>query len=94
MFSHSNVHSHHIICFILVTRSVDAFLNRKVCPHVKPMANFNLNKLAHKLIDNKIYLNEEEMSLKQKIEESIKVFYEMYEDFTLSKTKLFKHRVV
>jgi hypothetical protein len=43
---------------------------------------FNLNKLAHKLIDNKIYLNEEEISLKQKIEESIKIFYKKYEEFS------------
>ena len=34
------------------------------------------------------FLNEEELSLKQKIEESIIVFYQMYEEFTSCKLKL------
>ena len=34
-----------------------------------------------------MFLNEEEKSLKQKIEESIKLFYKMYSKFSLSKTK-------
>ena len=35
---------------------------------------FNLSKLAHKQIENKIYLDEEEITLFKKIEESIKPF--------------------
>ena len=46
------------------------------------------NKSIQKQINDRVYLNEEEISLKQKIEDSIKIFYQMYEEFTLSKTKL------
>ena len=49
---------------------------------------FNLSKAIQKQIDNKLYLNDDEIALKQKIEESIKVFYQMYDTFTLNKTKL------
>ena len=43
---------------------------------------------VQKLLDNQVYLSDEEVSLKKKIEESIKFFYEMYDEFILSKTKL------
>ena len=33
-------------------------------------------------------MNDEEKALKQKIQDSIKLFYEIYEEFTSSKTKL------
>ena len=49
---------------------------------------FNLSKAIQKQIDNKLYLNDDEIALKQKIEVSIKVFYQMYDTFTLNKTKL------
>ena len=39
-------------------------------------------------LNARIYLNEEEILLKKKIEESIKIFYSMYEDFTSGKNKL------
>ena len=48
----------------------------------------NVNKTIKKQIDNKLYLNDEEIALKQKIEESIKFFYEIFEEFTLSKNAL------
>ena len=35
-----------------------------------------------------IYLSDEEKAFKQKIEESIKDFYKMYEEFISNKTKL------
>ena len=41
--------------------------------------------MAKTQIDNKIYLNEEELVFKEKIEESIQAFFRL---FTLSKTKL------
>ena len=47
-----------------------------------------MSKTIQKLIESKIYLNEEEITLYKKIEESIKVFFEMYEDFSLNKTQL------
>ena len=50
-----------------------------------------LNEKLQKQIENKIYLNEEERTLYKKIEESIKVFFDMYEDFCLNKTKLDCH---
>ena len=49
---------------------------------------FRTNKLAKKQINAQIFLNEDEISLKQKIEESIKQFYQMYDEFSLSKSKL------
>ena len=38
-------------------------------------------------MNDKAYLNEEEKALKQKIEESIKVFYEMHENSISSKNE-------
>jgi hypothetical protein len=49
---------------------------------------FKSIKVIQKQIDNQIYLSDEEIALKQKIEESIKVFYEIYEEFASSRTKL------
>ena len=46
------------------------------------------NKSIQKLIDDRIFLNDEEIDLKQKIEKSIKIFHEMCEEFTYNKTKL------
>ena len=48
---------------------------------------FNLNKSIQKQIDKKLFLNEEELTLKQKIEESIKLFYTTHEELLSSKTK-------
>ena len=59
-------------------------LNCKKEFHIKEK-DFRPNKLAKKQIDNKIYLNEEELVFKEKIEESIQAFFRL---FTLSKTKL------
>ena len=50
--------------------------------------DFKSVKSIQKQIDNKIYFSKEEISLKQRIEESIRIFYKMYEDFNLSKSKL------
>ena len=49
---------------------------------------FKSNKFAQKKINEQIYLSDQEISLKQKIEDSIKLFYSMYEEFTSSKTQL------
>ena len=50
--------------------------------------DFKSCKFAQTQLNDRIYLNEEEISLKQKIEASIKIFYEMLEGLTLSKTRL------
>ena len=50
--------------------------------------DFKSVKSIQKQINAQIYLNEEEISLKKKIEDSIKLFYSMYEEFTSSKTQL------
>ena len=60
--------------------------------HVKDN-DFRTNKLAKKQIDDKIYLNEKELALRKKIEESIKKIHQMYEEFielnpTIIKNKL------
>ena len=49
---------------------------------------FEKNKFLQKLLDEQDYLSKEEILLKKKIEESIKVFFEMYEEFILSKNGL------
>jgi hypothetical protein len=38
------------------------------------------NNFAQKFVENKQYLNEEEINMKKKLEESIVVFYRMYEE--------------
>ena len=47
---------------------------------------FKLNKFAQNLLSDNVHLNNEEISLKQKIEESIQLFYQMYDEFISSKT--------
>ena len=49
---------------------------------------FNLSKLAHKQIENKIYLSGEELAIKQRMEETFKVFYQKYDEFFLNKSQL------
>ena len=49
---------------------------------------FKLVKSIQKQINAQIFLNDEEISLKQKIEDSIKQFYQMYDEFSLSKNKV------
>ena len=49
---------------------------------------FRLNKPLNKLLENQVYLNDEEMYLKQKIEDSIRVLYQIYDEFISSKNKL------
>ena len=50
--------------------------------------DFKLKELIQKQINDRIFLNNEEKISKQKIEESIKQFYEMYYKFISSKNKL------
>ena len=49
---------------------------------------FKSIKFLNKKINDQIFLSDQEISLKQKIEDSIKLFYKMYEEFTSSKTQL------
>jgi hypothetical protein len=49
---------------------------------------FKSNKFAQKIIDEQFYLSNEEKAFKQQIENSIQIFYAMYEEFSSSKTKL------
>jgi hypothetical protein len=49
---------------------------------------FKSVELFKKLLDDQLYLSDEEISLKQKIEDSIRVFYQLYEEFLLGKTSL------
>jgi len=49
---------------------------------------FKTVKLIQKQLDNKVYLNNEEKSLKQNIEETIHILNKMYEEFNMSKTGL------
>jgi hypothetical protein len=50
--------------------------------------DFKSNNLAKKQLDELVYLSDEESTLKKQIEESIRKFFQMYEQFTLNKTTL------
>ena len=49
---------------------------------------FKSNNFLKKLLDNHDYLGDEELSLKKQIEDSIRTFFQMFEQFTLNKIKL------
>jgi hypothetical protein len=49
---------------------------------------FKSNNFLKKLLDNHDFLSDEEFSLKNKIEDSIRHFFKMYEQFTLNKTRI------
>jgi hypothetical protein len=48
--------------------------------------DFRLNNFIKKQLDKLLYLNDEEISLKKQIQESIQTFHQMYEQFCLNKT--------
>jgi hypothetical protein len=47
---------------------------------------FKLNSLVKKLLDDQVYLSDDDFSLKKQIQDSIRKFFQMYELFTLNKT--------
>ena len=49
---------------------------------------FKSNEALKKLIESHSYLNEEEMSLKRELEDSIRTFFEFYDVFNQNRTKL------
>ena len=49
---------------------------------------FKTVNLVKKQLDEHLYLSDAEFSLKKKIEDSIRQFFQMYDEFTLDKTKL------
>jgi hypothetical protein len=60
------------------------------CKKEFPVKNeeFKSVKLIQKQIDNKLYLSDDEKCLKQQIDESIRDFYKLYEEFSLDKTSI------
>ena len=50
--------------------------------------DFKSNKFVQKQLNDQVFLNGKEISLKQKIEESCRVFYQMYDTFSLNMNKL------
>jgi hypothetical protein len=50
--------------------------------------DFKSIDLVKKQLDDHVYLNDEELSLKKKIEDSLRIFFQMYKQFTLNKTAL------
>jgi hypothetical protein len=50
--------------------------------------DFKLNSLVKKLLDDHDFLSDEEFALKKKIEDSIRKFFQMYEQFCLNKTRI------
>ena len=49
---------------------------------------FKTINLVKDQLDELLYLSDKEVSLKKQIEDSIQMFFQMYEQFTLNKTKL------
>ena len=49
---------------------------------------FKPNNFLKKLLDDHVYFSDEEALLKKKIEDSIRQFFQMHEQFTLNKTNL------
>jgi len=49
---------------------------------------FKSVEVLKKLLDDQLYLSDEETSVKQKIEDSIRMFYQLYEEFLLGKNSL------
>jgi hypothetical protein len=50
--------------------------------------DFKSIKILKKQLDDHVYFSDEEISLKKQIEDSIRQFFQMYEQFTLKKTTL------
>jgi hypothetical protein len=50
--------------------------------------DFNTIEILKKQLDDHVYLSDEEFALKNQIEDSIRQFFQMYEQFTLNKTNL------
>jgi len=49
---------------------------------------YKLNNFVKKLLDDQAYLSDEEFSLKNNIQDSIRKFFQMFEEFTLNKTRI------
>jgi hypothetical protein len=49
---------------------------------------FESNDFVKKQLEDHVYLSDEEFSLKKQIEDSIRTFFQMYEQFTLNKTRI------
>jgi hypothetical protein len=48
--------------------------------------DFKINNLVKNLLDEHVYLSDDEVSLKKQIEDSIRKLHQLYEQFTLNKT--------
>jgi hypothetical protein len=51
-------------------------------------SELKLNNFLKKLLDDHDYLSDEEFSLKKKIQDSIRQFFQMHEQFTLNRTRI------
>ena len=49
---------------------------------------FKSNTFVKKQLDEHVYLSDEELSLKKKVEDSIRTFFQMYEEFSMNKTRI------
>ncbi len=83
----------HILCKIHLTEKDIVKQNTIKCAECKQEFQikdnqFRSNYLAKKQLDEHVYLSDEEVSLKKQIEESIRHFFQMYEHFTLNKTRI------
>ena len=49
---------------------------------------FKTNTFAKKQLDDHLFLSDEELSLKKQIQDSIRTLFEIFEEFTMNKTKI------
>jgi hypothetical protein len=82
--------SHHL-CKVHLTEKEVVKLNRIKCVECKQEFKvkdneFKPNSFVKKQLDDHVYLSKEEISSKKQIDDSIRKFFQMYEQFTLNKT--------
>jgi hypothetical protein len=83
----------HSLCRIHMVEKCVAQKNKIKCGECKQdfrikNNDFKLNHLVKKLLDDHVYLSDEEFALKKQIEDSIRKLHQMYEQFTLDKPTL------
>jgi hypothetical protein len=83
----------HIICSYHLTEKIAVKLNKFKCSKCKQDFKIKDNEFKsisyyEQILVNQLYLSDDEISLKQTIEQLCKVLFKMHHEFTLSKTNL------
>ena len=81
------------VCYEHLTEKDVVKINKIKCTKCKQEFEVKENEfpsasLVNQLLNNQVFLSDEEISLKEKFEDSIRAFYEIYEEYSTSKNKL------